>query len=180
MTPVTSAPDAESLFAQYSDRLVRYLSGVAGEREAARDLTQEVFLRVSRTAIPIASEDQLAGWLFKIARNVAVDHHRQRRRRPETDLGSAPESTKDAQQEMALALKQALATLPDLDRDVFLLREVSGLTREEIATACELTVDAVRSRIHRARLELRAVLAAPIAALRQEHIRPARKTRIPR
>jgi RNA polymerase sigma-70 factor, ECF subfamily len=80
---------------------------------------------------------------------------------------------------MALALKQALATLPDLDRDVFLLREVSGLTREEIATACELTVDAVRSRIHRARLELRAVLAAPIAALRQEHIRPARKTRTP-
>ena len=60
MTPVTSAPDAESLFAQYSDRLVRYLSGVAGERETARDLTQEVFLRVSRTAIPIAPEDQLA------------------------------------------------------------------------------------------------------------------------
>src|SRR5688572_728111 len=76
MTPVTSATDAESLFAQYSDRLVRYLSGVAGEREAGRDLTQEVFLRVSRTAIPIVPGDQLAGWLFKIARNVAVDHHR--------------------------------------------------------------------------------------------------------
>jgi RNA polymerase sigma-70 factor (ECF subfamily) len=179
MTPVTSPTDAESLFAEYSDRLVRYLSGVAGEREAARDLTQEVFLRVSRTAIPVAPGDQLAGWLFKIARNVAVDHHRRRRRRPETDLDSAPEFTKDAQQEMALALKEALATLPDLDRDVFLLREVSGLTREEIATACELTVDAVRSRIHRARLELRAVLAAPIAALRQERIRPARKTRTP-
>ena len=65
MTPVTSATDAESLFAQYSDRLVRYLGGVAGERETARDLTQEVFLRVSRTAIPIAPEDQLAGWLFR-------------------------------------------------------------------------------------------------------------------
>ena len=176
---MTSATDAASLFALYSDRLVRYLSGVAGEREAARDLTQEVFLRVSRTPIPVAPEDQLAGWLFRIARNVAVDHHRQRRRRPETGLDSAPEAARDAHQEMAIALKQALATLSDLDRDVFLLREVSGLSREEIATACDLTVDAVRSRIHRAPLDLRAVLAAPIAALRQERILPARKTRTP-
>ena len=177
---MTSVTDAESLFAQYYDRLRRYLSGAAGEREAARDLTQEVFLRVSRTAIPTAPEDQLAGWLFKIARNVALDHHRQRRRRPETDLGSAPEGTKDAHQEMALALKQALGTLTALDRDVFLLREVSGLSREEIATACELTPDAVRSRIHRARLELRAVLSAPIAALRRSDIRPPDNTRAPR
>jgi len=180
MTHVTSAPDAESLFAQYSGRLLRYLSRATGEREVARDLSQEVFLRVSRTAIPTAHENQLAGWLFKIARNVARDHHRQRRRRPETDLGPASEGTRDAQQEMALALKQALATLPDLDRDVFLLREVGGLSREEIATACELTPDAVRSRIHRARLELRAVLTGPINALRQARIRPLPHTRAPR
>jgi RNA polymerase sigma-70 factor (ECF subfamily) len=178
MTHVTSVTDAGSLFAQYYDRLLRYLSRAAGEREA-RDLTQEVFLRVSRTAIPAAPENQLAGWLFKIARNVALDHHRQRCRRPETDLGFAPEGTKDAQQEMALALKQALSRLPDLDRDVFLLREVSGLSREEIATACELTPDAVRSRIHRTRLELRAVLAAPIGALRQTHIRAHGNRRAP-
>lgn len=180
MTHVTSVTDAESLFARSYDRLLRYLSRAAGEREAARDLTQEVYLRVSRTAIPTAPDNQLAGWLFRIARNVALDHLRQRRRRPETDIGSAPEGTKDAQQELALALKQALATLPDLDRDIFLLREVSGLSREEIATACDLTPDAVRSRIHRTRLELRAVLAAPIKALRYEHIRPRGKTRAPR
>ena len=67
MTHVTSATDAESLFAQYSGAPARYLSRAAGEREVARDLTQEVFLRVSRTAIPTAPEHQLAGWLFKIA-----------------------------------------------------------------------------------------------------------------
>jgi RNA polymerase sigma-70 factor (ECF subfamily) len=180
MTHVASVTDAESLFAEYHDRLLRYLSRAAGERETARDLTQEVFLRVSRTAIPAAPQHQRAGWLFKIARNVALDHHRQQRRRPETGLGSAPEGTTGAQQEMALALKQALGALAALDRDVFLLREVSGLSREEIAIACELTPDAVRSRIHRTRLELRAVLAAPIAALRRDHVRPPRNTRAPR
>jgi RNA polymerase sigma factor (sigma-70 family) len=180
MTRVASVTDAESLFGEYYDRLLRYLSRATGEREAARDLTQEVFLRVSRTAIPSAVENQLTGWLFKIARNVALDYHRQRRRRPETALDSAPEGTNDAQQEMTLALKQALATLPELDRDVFLLREVGGLSREEIATACDLTPDAVRSRIHRTRLELRVMLAAPIKTLRQEPIRPLTKTRAPR
>lgn len=171
--------DAESLFAQYNDRLLRYLSRAAGEHEAARDLTQEVFLRVTRTAIPTAPQNQLAGWLFRIARNVVIDHHRQRRRRPETDLSAAPERTGGAQQEMALALTQALATLPDLDRDVFLLREVGGLSRDEIATACELTSDAVRSRIHRTRLQLRAMLSAPIEVLRNERIRPHSNKRPP-
>jgi RNA polymerase sigma-70 factor (ECF subfamily) len=177
---VTSVTDAASLFAQYYDRLHRYLRRAAGEHEAARDLTQEVFLRVSRAAIPTAPEHQLAGWLFRIARNVALDHHRQRQRRPEAHLGSAPEGTTDAQQEMALALQQALATLSNLDRDVFLLREVSGLSRQEIATACELTPDAVRSRIHRTRLELRALLAAPIEALRHQDTRPPGNTRAAR
>ena len=162
--------DAESLFAHYNDRLLRYLTRAAGEREAARDLAEDVFLRITRTAIPIAPENQLAGWLFRIARNVVLDHHRQRRRRPEAELSAAPEGARDAQQDMAFALTQALATLPDLDRDVFLLREVSGLSRDEIAAACDLTTDAVRSRLHRTRLELRAMLAAPIAVLRNERI----------
>jgi RNA polymerase sigma factor (sigma-70 family) len=104
---VMTVTDAASLFAQYHDRLLRYLSRVGGEREAARDLTQEVFLRVSRAPIPAAPASQLAGWVFKIARNVALDHHRQRQRRPETQLGDAPDRARDAQQEMALALKQS-------------------------------------------------------------------------
>jgi RNA polymerase sigma-70 factor (ECF subfamily) len=175
LTHVT--PDAETLFAQFHDRLLRYFSRAAGERETARDLTQEVFLRVSRTAIPATSDGQVAGWLFKIARNVALDHHRLRRRKPEADLTLVPEGTADATQPMALMLKQALATLSGLDRDVFLLREVSGLSRDEIAVACDLTPDAVRSRIHRARLALRASLAGAIETLRHERIRPVDQMR---
>lgn len=127
--------DAETLFALYRDRLRRYLSRASGESEVGRDLTQEVFLRVSRAAIPAAPESQLAGWLFRIARNVAVDHHRQRNRRPEETLGTIDRG-KDAPQEVTTALKQALSTLQELDRDVFLMREMSGLTYEEIANAC--------------------------------------------
>ena len=173
--PVT---DAEKLFALYQDRLRRYLGRASGESELGRDLTQEVFLRVSRVAIPVAPENQLGGWLFRIARNVALDHHRQRNRRPEQALG-AFDRAESAPQELTAALNQALSTLPDVDRDVFLLRETSGLSYDEIATACELTPDAVRNRIHRARLHLREVLAPSLRPLRTRQIRPVpRPTRV--
>ena len=63
-------------------------------------------------------------------------------------------------------MTQALAVLPDVDRDVFLMREVGGLNYDEIAEACDLTPDAVRSPLQRTRLQLREHLARPIAAWR--------------
>ncbi len=168
--------DAETLFVLYQDRLRRYLGRAAGETELARDLTQEVFLRVSRVAIPKAPENQLAGWLFRIARNVVLDHHRQRKRRPEEAVGTF-DKARNATQETTTALNQALSTLPELERDVFLMREMSGLSYDEIAKACELSPDAVRNRIHRARLQLREVLAASLSPLRRRQIRPIGRPR---
>jgi RNA polymerase sigma factor (sigma-70 family) len=67
-----------------------------------------------------------------------------------------------ATQETAAAVQQALAALAELDRDVFLLRESAGLSYDEIARACEISPDAVRSRLHRARQQLRAALGSPV------------------
>jgi RNA polymerase sigma-70 factor (ECF subfamily) len=60
-----------------------------------------------------------------------------------------------AAQETVLAMREALDGLSPLDRDVFLMREVVGLSYDEIAAACEVTPAAVRSRLHRARQQLR-------------------------
>jgi len=160
---MTDDPDA--LFAANHHRLFRYFCRAVGETETARDLTQDVFLRAARAVVPAGSEGEVRSWLFRIARNLALDHHRERARRPRpvelTDAGARVPS-----QDIDLAVNQALAMLPDLDRDVFLLREVGGLGYDEIGRTCDLTPDAVRSRIHRARLHLRDQLAAPLA-LRQ-------------
>jgi len=152
----------EALFAANYHRLFKYFCRAAGSAETARDLTQEVFLRVSRTRVPSAPEGEVRAWLFRIARNLALDHHRQHRRRPEPSLLTG-EPSRAASQDVNLAVNEALASLPTLDRDVFLMREVAGLGYHEIAGACELSPDAVRSRVHRARLQLRQQLAAPIA-----------------
>jgi len=153
--------DAESLFALHHDRNLRYLSRTIGQTDDARDLTQDVFLRVSKTPPPARDSMALRAWLFHIARNVAIDYLRRERRQPvETATGL---EGGHATQHVSAAVNQALAVLPALDRDVFLMREVGGLGYDEIANACELTTDAVRSRIHRTRLELRTLLEAPIA-----------------
>src|SRR5207244_1793370 len=112
-----------------------------------------VFARVSRAGVPSGSEVSIRAWLFRIARNLALDHHRYQQRRP-VAAGSALEQSRAAPQDIEFAVKEALAALPALDRDVFLMREVSGLGYEDIGKACELTPDAVRSRVHRARLQL--------------------------
>lgn len=157
--------DAAALFAAHHGRLFKYFRRAVNDTEAARDLTQELFLRVTRTTIPRAANGDVAPWLFRIARNLALDHHRNRRRRPK--LAELMDTAgRSPSQDVDLAVGQALGALSDLDRDVFVMREVAGLSYEEIAAACDVTPDAVRSRIHRTRLSLRDQLAAPIATCR--------------
>jgi len=159
------AADAAALFAAYQHRLFRYFCRVVGQTETARDLTQDVFLSVSRTAIPEAADGEVRAWLFQIARNLALDHRRKRLQQPEPSV-LVDEGSRSPSQDVDLAVNAALAALADLDRDVFLMREVVGLGYEEIGRACGLTRDAVRSRIHRARLQLRKALESPIATRR--------------
>ena len=132
--------------------MFRYLCRIVGPNEAT-DLTQEVFLRVARSTVPDTTADGERAWVFRIARNLALNHRRDSGRRPETvELADA---ARPASQETSAAMKQALDRLSPLDRDVFLLREVAGLSYEEIAGSCEISHAAVRARLHRARQQLR-------------------------
>jgi RNA polymerase sigma-70 factor (ECF subfamily) len=167
--------DAAALFTLHRHRVFRYLCRAVGQPETARDLTQDVFLRVSGTTLPSGDAGALRAWIFRIARNLAIDHARRERRRPEAPLDAASPS-RPASQDVSAAVNQALATLDELDRHVFLLREVAGLGYDDIATACDLTPDAVRSRIHRARLHLRSQLQAPLAECQT---RPMRRNGLP-
>ena len=143
---------AQVLFAAHRDGVFRYLCRIVGQSEAT-DLTQEVFLRVARTAVPETTADGERAWVFRIARNLALNHRRDAGRQPATV--ELTDASRPAPQEAAVAMKDALERLPPLDRDVFLLREVAGLSYEEIAVSCEISAPAVRSRLHRARRQLR-------------------------
>jgi len=159
---VATNADAEALFAAYQPGLLRYLRRAVGHGDTARDLTQDVFVRVARSAELPPTDGERRAWIFRIARNLAIDH----RRRHEIRLAASEpaDPARPAAQDTLVAVNEALATLDPLDRDVFLMRELAGLSYAEVGAACDLTVAAVRSRIHRARLTLRHSLRGPIAA----------------
>ena len=143
---------AQVLFAAHRDGVFRYLCRIVGPTEAT-DLTQEVFLRVARSTVPDTTSDGERAWVFRIARNLALNYRRDTSRRPETVALS--DASGPPAQEAAAAMREALDRLPPLERDVFLLREVAGLSYDEIAGSCEITHAAVRTRLHRARQQLR-------------------------
>jgi RNA polymerase sigma-70 factor, ECF subfamily len=143
---------AQVLFAAHRDGVFRYLCRIVGQTDAT-DLTQEVFLRVARTTVPETSPDGQRAWVFRIARNLALNHRRDLGWRPE--ILELTDASRPAPQEAVVAMAEALEHLSALDRDVFLLREVAGLSYDEIALSCEITAAGVRSRLHRARQQLR-------------------------
>ena len=163
------ADDLESLVAAHRQGVHRYLCRIVGSADTAHDLTQEVFLRASRAGVPETTDTGQRAWVFRIARNLALNHLRDGRRRPEpmalVERGTA------ATQELQMAVREALAALPDVDRDVFLLRESVGLSYDEIAAACDLTANAVGLLLHRARLTLREVLGGPVGKRRSGGVR---------
>jgi RNA polymerase sigma factor (sigma-70 family) len=150
-------PDlVDGLFARYREPIYRFLRRLLRDSAAAEDLTQDTFVRALNGRYHANGHER--AWIFQIARNLARDYARTVGRRPPTlpldDCGAAGDPS------LVLALDAALARLAADDRDVFLLRELGGLSYAEIAEACDMTPDAVRSRLHRTRLALRAILSA--------------------
>jgi RNA polymerase sigma-70 factor (ECF subfamily) len=122
----------------------------------AEDAAQEAFLRAYRALPDYRHESSFAAWIRRIAIRTAIDLIR--RRRPESPL---PDSTpaggsEEKRHEDADLLRDALASLSALDREILLAREVEGAPDREVALRFDMTVTGVRVRMHRARKKLRA------------------------
>jgi len=152
-------PTAADLFERHHRSVFQFLRRMGGAPEDAEDLTQEVFLRVVRAMDGYEERELERAWVFRIARNVLIDHRRVQGRAPVSEpIGDSHVVRLPLGPTTGLALEQALAALGEPEREAFLMREVGGLGYVEIAAATGATPDAVRSRIHRARLALRRTL----------------------
>ncbi len=162
------------LVAEHQRTVVQLATNLLGDREEALDLSQEVFLRVFRTIHRFRGQSSLRTWIYRIVVNQARNRHRFWRRRHRDaqvsldqhvathgDVLRGLEPTPDrvlAQKELAERLQQALARLPFEQRTAIVLREVDGLSYEEIAYSLDLAIGTVKSRLTRARRALRADL----------------------
>lgn len=153
-----AGPTPEDVFIRHRREIYRYLVRTTGRPDAADDLSQEVFLRVVRALRNGGPVGHERGWVFSIARNLVRDRQRSQRTGP-VMVETFSEPATAGTQAMAFGLAEALAALADDDRDVFLLKEIGGLSYAEIAVACNCSVEAVRSRLFRTRAALRTTLA---------------------
>jgi RNA polymerase sigma-70 factor (ECF subfamily) len=154
-----------ALYEHFNRGIFRYLFYRVGERQTAEDLTSEVFVRMLRFISgfrPPSSTFQ--AWLFQIARNVANDHFRKTGSHPISELSEAmpAESTglDDAVDHRLTTerLRQAVLLLNESQRDVIVLRFISGMPISEVAQALNKSEDAVKGLQRRALMTLRSIL----------------------
>jgi RNA polymerase sigma-70 factor (ECF subfamily) len=159
------------LVAEHQRMVVQLAINLLGDRDEALDLSQEVFLRVFRTIHGFRGQSSLRTWIYRIAVNQARNRHRfwsRRHRADQVSLDehvaahgeflSGGESTPEqvlAQKELAGRLQQALDSLPFDQRTAIVLREIDGLSYEEIAYSLGIAIGTVKSRLTRARHALR-------------------------
>jgi RNA polymerase sigma-70 factor (ECF subfamily) len=157
----------EELVIRYQHRVFGVAFRMLGNAAEAEDVAQEAFLRAYRGIAEFRGDSALATWLYAIVSRLALNRlgagERRVIRQGEEALafvadGQSGPAAAAEQSELQGALHRAIAELPDERRAAIVLRDIEGLSYEEIARALELPVGTVRSRIHRARMDLKAKL----------------------
>jgi RNA polymerase sigma-70 factor (ECF subfamily) len=159
----------ERLSSAYADRLFMLLLRLLGDRSEAEDVAQEVMLRAWRGIARFQGQSSYFTWLYRIAVNEASRALEKKARRPagvsigarELQLPASPadEPSRQAENsELRRALGQALAELAPTLRTAIVLRDVEGLSTQEAAEIAGVSQAAFKSRLHQARLRVRAAI----------------------
>lgn len=156
-----------TLYDQHQDAVFRYLWARLGERQLAEDLTGDVFLRMLGALPNYRPNAPFRAWLYRIARNLLIDHYRKHAQHAtlplqQAEAQSAPASDPSQTAEHRLTVERvhhALARLEETQREVVTLRFLSDLSLQETAAALEKTEAAVKALQHRGLAALRLALA---------------------
>jgi RNA polymerase sigma-70 factor (ECF subfamily) len=150
------------LYVHYADHVYGYVASIVRDDHEAEDVTQHVFAKLM-TALPKYEprEVPFSAWIIRVARNVAVDHMRQRRAIPCEEVRELDTRAEDhdSTRMRSFGLRDALATLPEEQRQVVVMRHLVGLTPGEIAHRLGRTEPSIHGLHHRGRGALRIALS---------------------
>ncbi len=155
----------ESLVRQYQGRVFGIALSYVGDSDEARDLAQEIFIRIYRRLDSCRDDRRFGAWMIRLARNACLDHLRRRKVRPPArdipadempalaDGSPTPEQDWESESRKQL-VHRALQTLSTINREIIMLKDMQGLALEEIAEMLEIPLGTAKSRSNRARIEL--------------------------
>lgn len=159
----------EALVRQYQERVFALISRMTGDPDRVEDIAQEVFLKAFRSLKSFRGGSRFYTWLYRITVNTVLNTMRSQGRRQETSLdamgGLEVQADADmepaevtARLELARRVREAIDQLEEPYRVIVYLRELEDLSYEEIAEVVELPVGTVKSRLFRARQQLKGLL----------------------
>ncbi len=158
------------LIEAHQHRVIGTVAKMLGDDGDAEDIAQQVFIRVWKSAARYEPTAKFTTWLFKITRNLVFNELRRRKRHPAQSLDDTSEDRQPLQapdpgakapdesllnEEMQVAIQQAIDALPEVQRMAIILRRYDDVPYEEIGEVLGLSVQAVKSVLFRARTELR-------------------------
>ena len=160
----------ETLVVEYEKNVYAIAQRMTGNPEDAADMTQETFIKAYNSLSAFRGDSKFSVWLYRIATNVCLDFLRSRSRKPTVSLSVEDDEGEETQFDIADesqspeallerrltrdAVRRGLEQLSPEYRQILLLREIQGLSYEEIADTLDLEVGTVKSRIFRARKRL--------------------------
>jgi RNA polymerase sigma-70 factor, ECF subfamily len=153
----------DQLVRRISPGLLRYFEACRWSREDAEDLLQDCWIRIHSSRHTYRASEPVMPWVYAIARHTRLDAWRKRRRLESREVlvPAVPEPMPAGNPEAASGLEsldQAIAALPESQREVIVMLKVTGLSLEEVAKATSSTVGAVKQKAHRAYATLRRLL----------------------
>lgn len=153
------------LVERYQDALYRHAVGMVGDRDAAGDLVQDSLVKAYTRLHTCNDPERFPAWLFRILRNRCKDWLKNRRRQTvslQDDAAAAPAGDDPARRmeraELGRVVEEALARLPEAQREAFLLKHVEGRSYEEMAEMLDTGISALKMRVMRAREALQQFL----------------------
>lgn len=164
----------EQLVLKYQDKIYTLTVRMVRDREEALDLAQDAFIKAWQNLDSFQGESSFGTWLYRLTTNLCLDYLRKQNRRQEisvtvsldeepsgwyepADPGQDPHRILE-QNQLQESVARGLEKLPEHHRRPLVMREVAGLSYQEIAQALELDLGTVKSRIARARMNLRKIL----------------------
>ena len=145
-----------ALMKRQEKTVVNLVYRFTANKEVTHDLAQEVFMRLYRAAPRFEPRAKFFTFLYRITLNLCRNYRAKAKRRQTYSLVDPTGSAEDeiARQELSVVVRQAVDALPEQQREAVILQRFQGLAYEEIAEALNLSIPAVKSRIHRAKLNL--------------------------
>jgi len=159
--------DAEAIWRDLRGPLLAFIARRVSDRDTAEDILQDIMLRIHQHSSDHTQPESITAWLYGVARNAIIDHYRTRRRFDgdvDLDRWPAPDTSgdlpNDATRELARCLQPMLGRLHPTARDALTRVDLDGQTHREAAEQLGISVSGMKSRVQRARRELREQLTA--------------------